>query len=193
MQVMKILSKIIIIWHKSIHYHMLSRQEFFALARGQFSTEELYSAYEAYSTCPAFRDRDAFHCERCGACCRRQWRIEASVYDVQRWISEKRLDILENLEYMPKRGPPQGPTPCEAKSLEMMCSGLLEFDENLTAMLAFALAASREGALVISKNTDGCIYYDGAGCAIYGTRPEVCARFPDAGLFEGLAALLQQR
>jgi Fe-S-cluster containining protein len=172
---------------------MLSRQEFFALARGRLSTEELYSAYEAYSTCPALRNRGAFHCERCGACCRRPWRIEASVCDVQRWIVEKRLDIFENLKYAPKRGPPQGLTPREARSLETMCSGLLELDESLTATLAFALAASREGALVIAKDTGGCAYYDGSVCTIYETRPEVCARFPDARLFEGLAALAQQR
>jgi Fe-S-cluster containining protein len=173
---------------------MLSRQEFFARARREkCSTEELYSAYEAYSTCPAFRGRDVFRCERCGSCCRRPWRVEASVYDVQRWISEKRLDIIWKLDYMPKKGPPQGLTPCEIRSLEMMCSGLLEFDESLIPMLAFALAASRDGALVMPKHKDGCVYHDRARCAIYETRPEVCARFPDARLFEGLAALLKQR
>ncbi len=169
---------------------MLSRQEFFALARGRLSTEELYSAYEAYVTCPALRNRGAFRCERCGACCRRPWRIEPSVCDVLRWISEKRLDILENLKYAPKRGPPQGLTPGEARSLEMMCS---ELDEGLVATLAFALAASREGALVIAKDAEGCAYHDGSGCAIYETRPEVCVRFPDARLFESLTALVQQR
>lgn len=170
---------------------MLSRQEFFALARGgRFSTEELYSAYEAYATCPAFMKRGVFRCERCGACCRRQWRVEASVHDVRRWISEKRLDILENLKYAPKGCPPQGLTPGEAGSLEAMGSGL---DEDSLAMLAFALAASREGALVIAKDAEGCAYHDGSGCAIYETRPEVCRRFPDSRLFEGLAALVQQR
>lgn len=85
-----------------------------------------------------------------------------------------------------------GLPPCESRSLEMMCSDLLEMDEGLTASLAFAIGASREGALVIPKNDEGCIYNDGEGCAIYHTRPEVCARFPDARLFKGLAALLQQ-
>jgi len=174
--------------------YMLSRQEFFARARGgPYSTEELYSAYEAYAICPAFPSDGDFRCERCGGCCRRPWRIEPSVYDIQRWISEKRLDIIGSLEYMPRRGPPAGLTPCEARSLEMMCSGLFELDEKLTASLAFALGASREGALVVPKKEHGCIYYDGAGCTIYGTKPEVCARFPDARLFKGLAALLHQR
>ncbi len=173
---------------------MLSRQEFFALARtGDHPTEELYSAYDAYTTCPALPGDGPFRCERCGTCCRRPWRVEASVYDVQRWIAEKRLDIIENLTYMPARGPPRGLTACEVKSLEMMCSGLLEMDESLTATLAFALAASRECSVVLAKNARGCIYYDGTGCAIYGTRPGVCALYPDARLFEGLTALLQQR
>jgi Fe-S-cluster containining protein len=172
---------------------MLSRQEFFALAKGRLPTEELYLAYEAYATCPALRNRGAFRCERCGACCRRPWRIEASACDVQRWIAEERLDIFENLKYAPKIGPPQGLTPHEAKFLETMCFGQLELDEGLTATLAFALAASREGALVIAKNAGGCVYHDGEGCAIYETRPQVCARFPDARLFEGLTALVQQR
>jgi len=172
---------------------MLSRQEFFALARGRrFSTEELYEAYEAYATCHALRNQGAFQCERCGACCRRPWRVEVSVDDVQRWISQKRLDILENLVYVPKKGPPQGLTPGEARSLEMMCTGPYD-DDGLVAMLSFALAASREGALVIEKNADGCVYHDCGGCAIYETRPGVCVRFPDARLFKGLAALVQQR
>lgn len=174
--------------------YMISRQEFFARARtGPYSTEELYSAYEAYLTCPAFSRDDAFECERCGSCCRRPWRIEASVYDVQRWIEEKRLDIIEGLEYMPKRGPPEGLTPCEAKSLEMMYSGLLELDEELTARASFAFGAAREGAMVMPRDDDGCVYHDGARCAIYDTRPEVCARFPDARLFEGLSTFLKQR
>ncbi len=171
---------------------MLGREEFFALARGgTFSTEELYEAYEAYATCPALRGHSVFKCERCGACCRRPWRVEASVYDVQRWISEKRLDILERLEYAPKRGPPQGLSPCEARSLEVMCSELLEIDEGLVTAFAFALAASRDGALVIPKAADGCIFHEGSGCAIYGTRPGICALFPDARLFKGFAALVQ--
>ncbi len=192
MLAMKIYSKIIIIWHKS-SIIMLSRQEFFALARdGRYTAEELYEAYEAYATCPALRNQGAFQCERCGACCSRPWRVEASIEDVQRWISEKRLDILENLIYMPKKGPPQGLTPGEAGSLEMMCAGFCD-DEGFVATLAFALAASREGALVIAKNADGCVYHDGGRCAIYKTRPGVCVRFPDARLFEGLLALVQQR
>jgi len=171
---------------------MLSRQEFFARAwKDDRSTEELYSAYEAYSTCPAFRKAGPFLCERCGGCCLRPWRIEVSVYDVQRWILEKRLDVIEDLEYMPKKGPPGGLTPCEVKSLEMMCSGLLELDEGLMARLGFALAASGDGAMVIGKSMGGCRYYDGSGCSIYDTRPGVCARFPEARLFEGLSALLK--
>lgn len=173
---------------------MLSRQEFFARARpGPYSTEDLYSAYEAYAICPAFPHEGEFQCERCGSCCRRPWRVEVSVYDVQRWIAEKRLDIIRRLEYMPGRGPPMGHTPCEAKSLEMMCAGILEMEERLAARLAFTFGASRDGAMVIPKNEEGCVYHDGDGCAIYDTRPQVCSRFPDARLFEGLAALLKKR
>lgn len=185
-------SKIIIIMEVSPLF-MLSRQEFFVRARrGPYTTEELYSAYEAYATCPAFPRNGDFYCRRCGSCCRRPWRIEASVYDIQRWIAEKRLDIIEGLEYRPKRGPPAGLTLCEVRSLEMMCAGLLEMDEAPIALLAFSLGAAREGALIMPKDAEGCAYYDGEGCEIYATRPGVCARFPDARLFRGLAALLQK-
>src|SRR5271157_3248247 len=91
----------------------------------------------------------------------------------------------------PEEGPPQGLTPCEMRSMEMMCSWIVELDESLVAMLAFALAASREGALVLPKTGEGCVYHEGSGCSIYDTRPEVCAMFPDLRLFEGFAALLQ--
>ncbi len=173
---------------------MLSRQEFFSRARrGPYSTEDLYSAYETYATCPAFPREGEFRCERCGNCCRRPWRVEVSVYDVQRRISEKRLDIIRRLEYRPRRGPPAGLTPCETRSLDMICAGILEMDERLAACLAFVLGASRDGAMVMPRNEKGCVYHDGDGCTIYETRPWVCGRFPDARLFKGLAALLKQR
>ena len=170
---------------------MLSRQEFFSRARpGKCSTEQLYSAYEAYSTCPALGDPGEFRCTRCGNCCRRPWRVEVSVYDIQRWVRENRLDIVGELEYSPKKGPPPGLTECEARALEMMCSELIEYDESLAAMLAFSAAAARDGALVMAKKSGECIYHNGTGCLIYSSRPSVCTQFPDVGLFEGLSALL---
>jgi Fe-S-cluster containining protein len=171
---------------------MLTRQEFFARARkGKTSTEQLYSAYDAYSTCPKLGDDGEFRCSRCGECCRRPWRVEASVYDVQRWIWESRLDIIGKLEYIPKKGPPPGLTECEKRSLEMMCSELIEYDESLVAMLAFALASARDSALVVSKNNGECVFHHGSGCDIYSTRPDVCVKFPDTSLFEGFTTLLE--
>ncbi|AFC99513.1 Uncharacterized protein family (UPF0153) [Methanocella conradii HZ254] len=173
---------------------MLSRQEFFARARGgKHTIEELYAAYETYSTCPAVRSRGAFKCMRCGSCCRRPWRVEVSVYDVQRWIYEKRLDIMKSLEYRPRKGSFRRLSTCEARSLEIMCSSLLDLDESLSAGLAFAIAASRDGSLIMPKDEDGCVYLEDGLCTIYETRPQVCASFPDAGLFEGLTALLEKR
>lgn len=171
---------------------MLTRQEFFSRARrGCGSTEQLYSAYEAYSTCPAVANVNGFQCQRCGNCCKRPWRVEASLFDVQRWVGERRLDIIEALEYKPKRGPPGGLSQCEMKVLEMICMDLLEQDESLFSKLAFMLAASREGAMIVSKKSGQCVFHMNGACAIYETRPEVCIRFPDAGLFKGLAALIQ--
>lgn len=94
---------------------MLSRQEFFTWARNgpyaQCSTEQLYFAYEVYQICPISRDPQQIShedCGRCGNCCRRQWRIEVSSKDIQRWVDEGRIDILESLE------PEQGHVPTAA-------------------------------------------------------------------------------
>lgn len=167
---------------------MLSRQEFFSRARrGPYTTEELYSAYEAYATCPAFPGAGDFRCERCGRCCRRPWRIEPSVRDVQRWIREGRLDIIRRLEHAPRPGPPAVPAPCEAGDPGPPGPVPHGMDGDLAAAMVFA---AREGELVVPKTPAGCIYYDGDGCTIYGTRPGVCSLFPDAGRFSRLAALI---
>ena len=169
---------------------MISRQEFFARTRGKgYSTEQLYSAYEVYATCPGaaathmkFGD---FKCLRCGNCCRKPWRVEATHYDVLRWIWEGRLDILGILEHRHKRSVEAATSACEEKALDMIGVELAEQDDSLVASLAAAIASARNGWLLIPKMGGQCIFYDGGqkACTIYGTRPEVCAHFPDVSRF----------
>jgi Fe-S-cluster containining protein len=169
---------------------MLSRQEFFARARREgYTTEQLYSAYEVLAMCPgaqashmSFGD---FKCMRCGNCCRRPWRVEATQYDVLRWIREGRLDILGALEQKPRRMPSAAASAYEARALDMIGVGLAELDDGLVASLAAAIASARDGWLLVPKRGGSCIFYDDRkkACAIYETRPEVCERFPDVRRF----------
>src|SRR5512138_3609330 len=94
----------------SCAYGMMSRAAFFARVREHpsydYTTEQLYAAYEAYLTCPRspFRVPEAvrtFACGRCGNCCRRPWRVEVDLLDAIRWIDEGRYDLLAALEPRP--------------------------------------------------------------------------------------------
>lgn len=170
---------------------MLSRQEFFAKAgREGYTTEQLYSAYEVYATCPGAAAShmrfDRFRCLRCGNCCRRPWRVEATRSDVLRWIWEGRLDILGALEQRPKRMPLTSLHAYEEKALEMIGASLLELDDDMVASLASAIAAAGDGWLLVPRKYGRCVFLDEDGlpaCAIHGTRPEVCERFPDVREF----------
>lgn len=177
---------------------MISRQEFFIKTRREaasdFSTEELYSAYETYSTCPRvaasgynLSGLSNGRCYRCGNCCRRPWRIEVSLYDILRWIDQRRYDIIYTLEYRPGN---KHSTPGRAiieralKMLGLVIDKLAMVGEEHMASLAFAIYAvtTQEGSMVIPKQKYGCIYHmDGevSACAIHSTKPEVCVRFPD--------------
>ena len=169
---------------------MISRQEFFARSRDQgYSTEQLYSAYEVYATCPGAAEShmrfDQFTCLRCGNCCRKPWRVEATLYDVLRWIWQGRLDILGALEHSHRRSVEPAVNACEEKAMDMIGIGLAEQDDGLVASLAAAIASARNGWLLIPKKNGQCIFYENEkkSCAIYDTRPEVCIRFPDVSRF----------
>jgi Fe-S-cluster containining protein len=126
-----------------------------------------------------------FTCLRCGNCCRKPWRVEATQYDVLRWIWEGRLDILGMLEHMPKRAPLAAASSCEQKALDMIGIELAEQDDRLVASLASSIVSARDGWLLAPKKNERCIFYDESqkACAIYSTRPEVCGRFPDVSQF----------
>ena len=169
---------------------MISRQEFFARSRNKgYTTEQLYSAYEVYTTCPgaaaSHMKFDDFICLRCGSCCRKPWRVEATQYDVLRWIWEGRLDILGILEHTPKRSPQAAASACEEKALYMIGVELAEQDDMLVASLAASITSARNGWLLVPKKNGRCTFYNDVlkSCAIYATRPEVCGRFPDVSQF----------
>lgn len=175
---------------------MLSRQEFFSLMRAESvtscSTEQMYSAYEVYRTCPeiqmsgfTFEGIAGKGCYRCGECCRKPWRIEVSFSDVLRWVSEGRSDILGSLEFYPRKNA------CEASSPEgsmtlLKHAGMQipELGDDIASDAAFKLfiSALYDGCLVLPKNKNGCVYLmagAATSCSIHGTKPEVCIRFPN--------------
>ncbi|MCD1296239.1 hypothetical protein CUJ83_14650 [Methanocella sp. CWC-04] len=177
---------------------MLSRQDFFKIVRQRvkedITTEQLYSAYEIYLICPKAASMgyiisgiSSQACYRCGNCCRKPWRIEASLYDVLRWIREGRFDILADLRYVPRRKEDETAPNIKAqaiKMVELMAGHIAGCDRDLMAKAAFAIfAASRDdGCLVLPKSGEGgCIYHMDNGissCGIHGTKPEVCMKFP---------------
>ena len=166
---------------------MMSRAEFFSHVRRRvpdYSTVELYAAFEAYLCCPQspFREASAgIECGRCGRCCRRPWRVEAQLQDVLRWINERRWDILAGLVHDPIRSRAE----CEADPvLVQQTAGLLAgLDPDMVLRIlgiVGAIAAGYGGYTM--PRSPGCHHLiDGAisVCGIYDTRPEVCRRFPE--------------
>ncbi len=168
---------------------MMSRAEFFKVVRANrsynYTTEQLYAAYEAYLTCPRSPFRvekttTAFDCARCGNCCRRPWRVEVDLLDALRWIDEERFDILASLEPRPWG---QDDEPDVDSIIVRQLAGRLagEDDARITkALSVVSTLAGSEGSYVLPKN-EGCGYMiegEMASCSIHDTRPEVCRRFP---------------
>lgn len=168
---------------------MIGRQDFFARARkksSRYSTEQLYAAYETFLTCPRSPFREGpettpVDCGRCGNCCRRPWRVEASLHDVLRWVTERRHDILATLEYWP-RGPddePEDVSPLVRQQASLLAG--IDQDQIARALSVVKSVEACEGSYVLPKK-QGCCYLIGGrttACGIYDTRPEVCRRFPD--------------
>lgn len=168
---------------------MLSRQEFFVQARtgtcAPWSTEQLYFAYEVYLTCPISRvsGQAAYpgECGRCGNCCRRPWRIEVSYTDVQRWIDEKRTDLLESLECRPRRSPAASGWGQSTDALQTAVKAVACGEEHVVMALSIARAVASGGDSFVLPKAGGCKYLiDGEEtvCGIYDTRPDVCRNFP---------------
>jgi Fe-S-cluster containining protein len=167
---------------------MIGRQDFFARARKKaprYTTEQLYAAYETFLTCPISpfreeRDTAGFDCGRCGNCCRRPWRVEATLHDVLRWIAEGRHDILASLDYRP-RGPDDEPEDISPLVRQLASQLAGEDEDHISRALSVAKSVEAcEGSYVLPKK-NGCSYLAGGkttACRIYDTRPEVCRRFP---------------
>ncbi|HMK46694.1 MAG TPA: YkgJ family cysteine cluster protein [Methanocella sp.] len=169
---------------------MMSRQEFFAWARNstdlRYSIEQLYMAYESYLICPLVRvvveeGVAAGGCSRCGNCCRRQWKVEASLNDVLRWVEEGRIDILESLEFHSGFNT----MICDWGSgtwARQIAGKTSRYDERITVLaLEIARATMISGGCVVPKEGICRYLIDGktAACSIYETRPEVCRNFPE--------------
>ncbi len=168
---------------------MMSRAEFFAKVRGNrsydYTTEQLYAAYEAYLTCPRspFRAPGAtrtFECCRCGSCCRRPWRVEVDMLDAIRWIDEGRYDILAALEPRPWGGVDE--PDIDSIIVRQLADRLAgEADERIALALTVVSGLSGSQGSYVLPQSDGCGYLiegDQASCRIHDTRPEVCRRFP---------------
>lgn len=91
-----------------------------------------------------------FKCKRCGWCCRNV-NINVSYSDIQRWVKERRLDILNQLSYIDHK------------------------DKKKRGFYITETVLAPKRACPFLKTKDGL-----AICAIYETRPRSCREFPQA-------------
>jgi Fe-S-cluster containining protein len=125
-----------------------------------------------------------FECRRCGACCASVKYVTVSREDVKRWVSRKRLDILDRLAIDRRRTPLLaamkggiGAAKAEARSY-LEGAGL--YSEHAFELLFITMLL--ECAVYVKRRDGACIflekYGDTAACAIQDTKPRVCEKFP---------------
>jgi Fe-S-cluster containining protein len=152
--------------------------------------EQLAGIYELYpDRIRLLSDREAvelpgFECRRCGACCTAVKYVTVSREDVERWVSQKRLDILDALAIDRRRTPLLAMRKGEIEAAKAGARSLLE-SAGLDPGPAFELlyvTALLECAVYVKRRDRACAFlsYEGgaATCAIQDTKPRVCEKFP---------------
>lgn len=92
-----------------------------------------------------------FNCKRCATCCR-TLTIEVTASDLRRWFTENRIDILEEIGYLP--------TPDSKRS-----KGGFYFEKTLMR---------KDGTKL------QCPFLNDENlCSIYDTRPRICRDYPE--------------
>ncbi len=152
--------------------------------------EQLSGIYELYpDSIRLLSDREAvelpnFECKRCGTCCARVKYVPVSHEDVKRWVSQKRLDILDALAIDRRRTPLLAAKKNAIEAAKDGARSLLE-SAGLDSEHAFELlyvTTLLECAVYVKRRDGACAFlaYEGsaAACGIQGTKPRVCEKFP---------------
>ncbi len=152
--------------------------------------EQLSGIYELYpDRVRLLSDREAvelprFECRRCGACCAGVKYVAVCRADVERWVSQRRLDILGALAIDRRRTPLLAARKGEIGAAKAQARSLLE-SAGLDSEHAFELlyvTAVLECAVYVKRRSGACTFltYEGgmAACAIQDTKPRVCEKFP---------------
>lgn len=157
---------------------------------GREDLEQLSGIYELYPTSVRLLgDREAvelpyFECRRCGRCCVAVKYVTVSHDDVERWISQKRPDILGELVIDRRRTPMLAMRKGRIGAAKAAARSLLENagpdPEHAFELLYVTMLL--ECAVYVKRRDGACTFLekDGglAACAIQGTKPRVCEKFP---------------
>ncbi len=152
--------------------------------------EQLVSIFEVYpDRVRLLSDREAvelprFECRRCGACCATIKYVTVSRQDVERWVSQKRLDILDSLVIDRRRTPLLAARRDRAEDARARARSLLE-SAGMDSGHAFELlyvATLLECAVYVKRRAGACTFLNYVGglasCAIQDTKPRACEKFP---------------
>lgn len=153
--------------------------------------EQLAGIFELYpDSARLLSDREAvelpyFECRRCGTCCATVKYVAVSHEDVRRWVSQKRLDILDDLVIDRRRTPLMALKKDRISAAKAEATSTLEdtgLSENGHTFELLYVTKLLECVVYIKRRDGACTFLvdeEGmAACGIQDTKPRVCKKFP---------------
>lgn len=129
---------------------------------------------------------DHFECRRCGACCASVKYITVCFSDVKRWVTQRRLDILDTLDIDRTATPMLATRGKDAIAMaradaDKMLRGLDSPDRQRIRDL-ICVTKLLESAVYVSRKNNACAFLEEKDglytCRIHDTKPRVCEKFP---------------
>jgi Fe-S-cluster containining protein len=129
---------------------------------------------------------DRFECQRCGACCASIKYITVCFSDVERWVAQKRPDILDALDIDRTATPMLAMCGRDAIAMakagaDKMLQGLDVPDRERVREILY-ITKLLESAVYVSRKNNACAFLEKKNglytCKIHDTKPRVCDKFP---------------